>query len=145
MKLGIAEILENASKLTKKQDKIEYLRNNYSPVLGQIIQYAFDPKIVWDLPPGEPPYKPSEFPDSQGILYSEARRLYLFVKGGNQNLTPFKREMLFINLLESLDAKDAKLLLNIKEKKLPYKGLTLNLIKEAYPGLLNEQAESKEI
>jgi hypothetical protein len=74
------------------------------------------------------------------MLYTEARRLYLFLKGGNPNLTPFRREMLFINLLETVHPNDAKLLLTVKEKKLPYKGLTLNLIKEAYPGLINEQA-----
>lgn len=140
MKLAIYEILENASKLTKKQDKIEYLRKNYNPVLGQILKYTFEEQFVWELPPGDPPYKPSEYPDSHGMLYTEARRLYLFLKGGNPNLTPFRREMLYINLLETVHPNDAKLLLTIKEKKLPYKGLTLNLIKEAYPGLINEQA-----
>jgi hypothetical protein len=140
MKLAIYEILENASKLTKKQDKIDYLRKNYNPVLGQILKYAFEEQFVWELPPGDPPYKPSEYPDSHGMLYTEARRLYLFLKGGNPNLTPFRREMLFINLLETVHPNDAKLLLTVKEKKLPYKGLTLNLIKEAYPGLINEQA-----
>lgn len=141
MKLGIAEILENASKLTKKQDKIDYLRNNYNPGLGTIIKYALDPTIVWDLPPGEPPYKPSEFPDTHGMLYTEVRRLYLFIKGGNPNLTPLKREALYIGLLESVHPADAKLLIAIKEKKLPYKGLTENLIKEAYPGLLTNEEQ----
>lgn len=140
MKLAIYEILENASKLTKKQDKIDYLRNNYNPVLGQILKYTFEEQFIWELPPGDPPYKPSEYPDSHGMLYTEARRLYLFLKGGNPNLTPFRREMLYINLLETVHPNDAKLLLAIKEKKLPYKGLTLNFIKEAYPGLINEQA-----
>jgi hypothetical protein len=140
MKLAIYEILENASKLAKKQEKIDYLRNNYNPVLGQVLKYTFEEQFVWVLPPGVPPYKPSEFPDAHGMLYTEARRLYLFLEGGNVNLTPFRREMLFINLLETVHPNDAKLLLAIKEKKLPYKGLTLNLIKEAYPGLIHEQA-----
>lgn len=141
MRLAIYEILENASKLSKKEDKLNYLRQNYNPALGQILKYTFEPEFVWDLPPGDPPYKPSEYPDSHGMLYSETRRLYLFLKGGNPNLTPFKREMLFINLLESVHPKDAELLLAIKEKKLPYKGLTINLIREAYPGLINEQQQ----
>jgi hypothetical protein len=140
MRLAISEILENASKLTKKQDKIDYLRNNYNPVLGQILKYTFEEQYIWELPPGEPPYKPSEYPDTHGMLYSESRRLYLFLRGGNNNLSPFKREMLFINFLESIHPNDAKLILSVKEKKLPYKGLTLNLIKEAYPGLIHEQA-----
>lgn len=138
MRLGIAEILENASKLTKKEDKINYLRNNYNPVLGQILQYTFEKKYEWELPPGAPPYKPSDYPDAHGMLYTEARRLYLFLKGGNPNLTTLKRESLYIGLLESVHPSDAKLLIAIKDKKLPYKSLTLNLIKEAYPGLINE-------
>lgn len=139
MRLSISEILQNASKLTKKEEKIEYLRTNYNPVLGNILKYTFNKEYVWDLPPGDPPYKPNEFPDSHGMLYTEARKLYLFLRGGNPNLTPFKREMLFINLLETVHPEDAKLLLSVKDKKLPYKGLTLNLIKEAYPGLIDEQ------
>jgi hypothetical protein len=73
------------------------------------------------------------------MLYTEARRLYLFLKGGNPNLTSFRRETLYITLLETVHPDDAKLLLAIKEKKLPYKGLTLNFIKEALPGLIDEQ------
>jgi hypothetical protein len=138
MKLGISEILENASKITKKQDKIDYLRNNFNPVLGQILKYTFEKQYEWELPPGDPPYKPSEFPDTHGMLYREARRIYLFLKGGNPNLTSFKREMLYITFLESIHPNDAKLMLAIREKKLPYKGLSKALIEEAYPGLINE-------
>lgn len=145
MRLAIYEILQNASKLTKKEEKIEYLRNNYNPVLGNILKYTFEKQHVWELPPGDPPYKPCEFPDSHGMLYTEARKLYLFLRGGNPNLTPFKREMLFINLLETVHPEDAKLLLSVKDKKLPYKGLTLNLIKEAYPGLIDEQERIQEV
>jgi hypothetical protein len=138
MRLGISEILENASKISKKQDKLDYLRNNFNPVLGQILKYTYEPQFEWELPPGEPPYKPSEFPDSHGMLYTEARRIYLFLKGGNPNLTPFKREMLYITFLETIHPNDAKLIIAIRDKKLPYKGLTKALIQEAYPGLINE-------
>jgi hypothetical protein len=138
MRLAIYEILENTAKLTKKEEKIEYLRKNFNPVLGNILKYTFDKQFQWDLPPGAPPYKPSEFPDTHGMLYSEARKMYLFLKGGNENLTPFRREMLYINFLETIHPDDAKLIVAIKEKKLPYKGLTVILIKEAYPGLIDD-------
>lgn len=141
MRLAVSEILENASKLTKKEDKLNYLRQNFNPTVGQILKYTFNKDFEWDLPPGEPPYKPSEFLDTHGMLYTEARRLYLFVKGGNPNLKPLRREQLYINFLESIHPNDAKLILAIREKKLPYKGLTEALIREAYPGLLNEQHE----
>jgi hypothetical protein len=43
-----------------------------------------------------------------------------------------RRESLFITLLESVDPKDAKLLLSVKNKKLPYKNITKDLIQEAF-------------
>lgn len=140
MKLGVAEILEKASKLSRKSEKIDFLRKNDSFALRTILQGAFDPRIVWALPEGIPPFKKNDLVDLEGVLYSEARKLYLFVEGGNTNLKPLRRETLFIELLESLSPADADLMCSVKDKKIPYKGITSQLVKEAFPGLLgNEQ------
>lgn len=136
MRLGIAEILKRVSESKTKEEKIEILQKNDSSAIRTVIKYALDPVVKWDLPEGNPPYKPCQFLDQQSMLYQEARRLYLFIEGGNPNLKPIKREALFINLLESVDPEDAKVLLAAKDKKLPYKGITANLINEAYPGLI---------
>lgn len=137
MRLGIAEILKKVSEVKKREEKIEMLRKYDSPVLRYILQLAYDPKIQWKLPEGKPPYKPAEFLDQESRLYQEARRLYLFLEGGNDNLKPIKREMLFINLLESLAPADAELLCEVKEKRLPHKNITPELVKEAFPGILS--------
>lgn len=139
MRPRISQILEEASELPSKEDKIDYLRRNDSVVLRQILRYALDPSIEWLLPKGKVPYKPSPFPDGENMLYTETRRLYLFVKGGNDALSPLKREQLFIQLLEALDPRDAELICAVKDKRLPYKGLSTKLIKETFPGLVNEQ------
>lgn len=136
MKLGVAEILKLAAETKGTEQKIEVLRKHYNPTLGTILKYALDPSVKWDLPEGDPPYKQNEYPDQQGVLYTEARRLYLFLEGGNNNLTKLRRETLFIQFLENLDPQDAKVILAAKDKKLPFKGLTLKLIEQAYPGLL---------
>ena len=136
MRLGISEILKKVSESKTKEEKLEILRKNDSSAIRTVLKYALDPAIVWALPEGEPPYKPCQFLDQQSMLYHEARRLYLFIEGGNPNLTAMKRETLFINLIESIDPNDAKVILAAKEKKLPYKGITTNLINEAYPGLI---------
>jgi hypothetical protein len=60
----------------------------------------------------------------------------LFIEGGNPNLTPLKRESLFIGLIESIDPEDAKVLLAAKDKKLPVKGITSTIVNEAFPGLI---------
>lgn len=136
MRLGIAEVLKRTSEQKTKEEKIMTLRKNDSSALRTILKYALDPAIKWALPEGDPPYKPAPYLDQQSMLYQEARRLYLFVEGGNPNLTPMKRETLFIGLIESIDAEDAKVLLAAKEKKLPYKGITVNIVNEAFPGLI---------
>jgi hypothetical protein len=59
----------------------------------------------------------------------------LFIEGGNPNLNQIKRESLFISVLENVHPEDAKLLLSMKEKKLPYSGLNSKLILKAFPGL----------
>ena len=103
----------------------------------RLLKYTFDPNIEFDLPEGAPPYKENDVIDEDDSgLYAEDRRLYLFIKGGNPDLKPVKREMLFIELLENINPKEAKVLLAVKDKKLPYKGLTKKLVEEAFPGLL---------
>lgn len=136
MKLGLAEILKKASEFEKKQDRIDYLYKNDSHALRAILKYAYDPKVKFILPEGAPPYKPNDLPDLQSVLYSELRKMYLFIEGGNTNLKPVRREYLFVQFLENLDKADAELILAVKEKKLPYKGITKKFIEEIYPGLL---------
>jgi len=135
MKLGIAEILENASKIEDNNKKIEYLRQQDNPTLRMVLQYAYSPSIKWLLPEGNPPYKENQLVDQQSRLYTEARKFYLFVEGGNPNLKQIRREFLFIELLEVVDPKDAVLLLAMKDKKLPYPNLTPELIQQTFPGL----------
>ena len=73
------------------------------------------------------------------MLYQEARRLYLFLEGGNDNLTALRREQLFISFIESIDKEDAKLMLAAKDKKIPYKGITAKLVNTAFPGLISPE------
>ena len=48
----------------------------------------------------------------------------------------YKRERLFIGILESIHPQDAELVLKMVEKKMPAKGLTRKIVEEAFPGLL---------
>ena len=137
MKLAVSEILEKANALKTKKERIDYLRSNDNVALRGIIQLALDPKFVWALPIGTPPYKPYNGVDNEGVLYNEMRRLYIFLEGGHPTLKQMRREQLFIQLLESVTPKDAEMLIAVKDKKLPYKGITRDVIQEAFPGLIN--------
>jgi len=135
MQPGVSEILDKVSKLKKESDKIEVLKMSQCPALLTVLQGAFDSRIKWLLPEGVPPYRPNPAPETHNVLHSEMRKMYLFVEGGNPNLKQIKREALFIEMLESVHHEDAKVLLNIKEKKTPAKGLTKEMVNKAFPGL----------
>jgi hypothetical protein len=48
-----------------------------------------------------------------------------------------RRETKFIQLLESIHAEDAIIVLNMVAKKAPVKGLTKKIVEEAFPNLLS--------
>lgn len=140
MQVSVSEFLEKVGKLKRTQEKVDALKANDSYVLRVILQGAFDPTVKWMLPEGEPPYKPNDLTDQEHVLINEARKILYFVEGFYDNLTTTKREQMFIELLERVDPKDAKLLCSIKDKKLPFNGITINHVKDAFPGMIqNEQ------
>jgi len=136
MALTFHEILTKVNNAKDKAKKLEILTQYDSPSLRQILKGAFDPKIEWDLPAGAPPYIANEAPlgTEHTYLDQEAKRLWHFVKGADANLNKMRKETLFIQILEGLHKSEADLLINVKEKKLnnTYKGLTANLVKEAF-------------
>jgi len=136
MRVGVAEFLEKVSKLKKKEDKVEALKSNDSYVIRTILQGAFDPRIKWLIPEGTPPFKANQLVDQENVLIKDARKLVYFVDGGGNNLKPLKRETMFIEFLESLAPADAIMICAIKEKKLPWKGITVDIINEAFPNFI---------
>lgn len=143
MRYGISEIINKAAAAKSKDEKVKILRENNSIPLLTVLQTALDPRYVWSLPEGPVPYTPSAHPDGYGTLYQEAKRFYLFIEGMHPTLKQTRREQLFIGLLESLEPKDAELLVMIKDKKLP-KGLDAKIINEAFPGLIQGKEEKKD-
>ena len=119
-----------------KPKKIDVLRKHNTPGMRMVLKGAFDPNIKWDLPPGIPPYIANEAPAGTEHTYLEleAKRLYNFVKGGNNLLNKIRKETLFIQMLEGLHADEAKILIDMKNKTLnkTYKGLTSEMVKEAF-------------
>lgn len=139
MIIGLYEFLYKVSRLKKTQEKVDALKYNDSVQLRIILQGAFDPTVEWLLPPGEPPYKPNELVDQQHVLIKEVEKLRYYVKGFHDNLNQKKREMMFVELLERVDPNDAKLLIAIKDKTLPFNGITIQHVREALPGLIPDE------
>lgn len=133
---SLYEELSVISELKTTKEKIEaILMHRRRDAFKALFGLAYDQNIKWLLPEGEPPFKPTEAVDVEGRLLNEIRRMYLFVEGGNPNLTKSRREFLFIQLLESIHPLDAKLIISIKDRKLPFKGLTKKIAQQAFPDL----------
>ena len=134
---GVAETLKRISELKSRNDKIVALRTDHSIAMQAIVDLCFNPKYKFLLPEGQAPYKPQpKESDHQAVLISNLRKLKIFYNSGTyDNLNQLKRESLFIEFLESLDPDDAELIVSIKDKKMPYKGITRKLFEDAWPAL----------
>lgn len=132
----VHEIFTKVNNAKDKPKKIEVLRQYDQPYLRQLLKAAFYSKIEWDLPEGTPPFIANEAPvgTEHTLLKTEARRLFNFIKGGNNTLSKTRKETLFIQMLEGLHASEAKVLIDVKNKSLnkTYKGLTSDMVKEAF-------------
>ena len=131
------EIATKVNNAKDKPRKLKVLKDHDSVPLRQILKGAFDPKIEWLLPKGDDiPYNKNDAPigTEHTLLSQEAKRLYLFTKGGDNTLSQNKRETLFIQMLEGLSAEEAEFLVTVVNKKVnnKYKGFTANLVKEAF-------------
>jgi hypothetical protein len=143
MRLLLPEIFDKVQKAETNQQRIEILKQNNSPVLIDLLKMNFHPDITMKLPEGVPPFKrpgiPMGMADSN--LYKEMRRMYTWITPP-QNLHKIKSETLFIQLLESINEKEADLLCAVKDKNMTslYSSITYDLVNETFPGLLPPKA-----
>ena len=135
---ALSQILKETSELKAKKDRVEYLKKNTNPALNKLLRYTFGKDVKFLLPEGAPPYKPSRF-DEPGNLYNEVKRLYLFIEGGHPTLSTIRRETIFIETLEFVSKEDAKLLIAVKDKTLPYKNITEEFVRETPPHVFSDE------
>jgi|SRR5210317_2127631 hypothetical protein len=135
----ISEVLAEAGKIVKRDERIKFLQLNKSPGLTDILRINYDDSVISLLPTGAPSYKKDDAP--KGYEYTILNKAYnqfkYFFKGPiANNMKPLKREGLFLNLLESLNEEEAELLIAAKDKKMKVKGITKKLVNDTFPGLL---------
>ena len=131
-----SEILAKVHKAKTKEQKVHILKTNDSEGLRMVIKSSFDPKIEWSMPKGEVPYKANDVPmgTEHTVLQSEARKLWHFVKGADNDTSQAQKENMFIQMCEGLHESEAELLIAAKDKRLHqvYKGLSKEVVKEAF-------------
>lgn len=134
--LMVHEILQEFDKAPKRKDKIDVLRKYGNKNFQLLMQYAFDPKIVFDVE--IPEYRVSKEPAGLNYMYlhQEVNRLYNFIVGHPKraaSLTKEKQSSLLAVILESLYKEEAEILISIIKKELTVPYLTARIVKEAWP------------
>lgn len=134
----IFEILDEFSKQSTKSDRKDVLLK-YKDVsaLTDVLRGTFDDSLQFLLPEGKPPYTPNTPESVPSTLRKQHKQFGYFVKGGpGTNMPAYKREMLFIRLLEAIHPRDAEIVLSMVSKQAPVKYLTKKLVQEAFPNLI---------
>ena len=138
---NLYEVFDEFEQAKTKKDRMDVIQRNLSTTLVNVLELTFHPQIKW---------KVKELPESYrvptdilpGITYdslnSQLRRLYMFREGNQtaETLTQKRREELLIQLLESIEPREAEVILGIFQKDLGVKGLDYKFVKEAFPNLL---------
>jgi len=137
---NIYEVFDEFELVSSKKDKLNVIEKNLSPTLVKVLELTFHPSYQWletDIPDN---YKiPDTLPGmSHAQLSTEIRKLYMFRKGEQtaEKLTSRKRNELLIQLLESLEPREAEVVAGIFRKDQGVKGLTYKFVKEAFPQML---------
>lgn len=134
----IYEVFEEFSQAKARKDKITVLQKHSSACLKDILRGLFDDRVQWNLPGGTPPYTASHAESTPSTLLKQNLKFQYLVKGikTSDDLPAFKREKIFIDMLEVVHPEDAKILVSMINKKSPVKGLTKKIAQEAYPNLI---------
>ena len=159
----VFEVLNVVCKQRTTAKKVEALKKFEHASLKALFIWNFDDTVISMLPPGEVPY--SSLKDEQNTsgtlstrinqqsssmrfnntvnanqgfttLRREYKKLYNFIRGGNDQLNGLRRETMFIQILEGLHPLDAEILCLVKDKLLQTKyKLTRQTISDAYPDI----------
>ena len=134
--LLFSEVLDRVHKAKTKDQKVKILRDNNTPALRSVLKASFDPKIAWVLPEGDVPYRKNDAPigTEHTTLATESRKLFHFIKGGDGTTPAWKKEQMFVQMLEGLHESEARVICYAKDKSLHqvYKGLSHAVVKESF-------------
>ena len=137
---NIYEIFDEFEEAKTKAERKKVIEQNLSPTFVKVLEYAFHPDYKWTVIEVPDNYRvPDTLPGvSFAHLGTELRRIYLFQEGHptSLSLNEQRKNELLIQLLESLEPREAEVIIGIMKKDLGVKGLTYNFVKECFPNML---------
>lgn len=137
MRKNFYEIFEEVENSPDTLSKIAVLRQNANPALLLYLKNVFNPGVRFCVE-SVPEYKPQDMPVGMGFtsIDMELKRSYLFQPGHPSrpaNLSQKRMNEILIQILESLENKDAAIFADMFRKKTPYPSITRALAESAFP------------
>ena len=134
-RVELYEILDLIDKSDNVKETVQQFGKQYSS-FTDYLRCVFDERIEFLLPDGKPPYRPAPPQSVPSTWHKKHMDLKYFVKVGvTDGMSQIKREMKFIEVLESVHPEDALIIIEMIKKKTPSKKLTEEVVKEALPKL----------
>ena len=109
--------------------------NQSNGAVQRVLQWNFDSTINSTLPEGPTPYNKNDAPASdltETQLRFEFKKFRYFV---TEEVPQTRRETMWIELLEGIPSKEAEMIDLVKDGKWPFKNVTLDIVKNAFPEL----------
>jgi len=135
------EVFDEFENAKSKKERMQVIGNNLSQTLVDVFKLTYHPDFKWKIKELPENYKvPTDMLPgiTHDSLNAQLRRLYMFLEGNQtaETLTEKRRNELLIQMLESIEPREAEVLLGIFQKDLGVKGLDYKFVKEAFPDLL---------
>jgi hypothetical protein len=134
------EVFDEFEAATNKKERMLVIQKNLSKTLVDVLRLTFHPDLQWKIKEMPHDYKAPDTVPGISIcsLSTELRKMYLFQVGNptSERMSDRKRHELLIQFLESLEPREAEVVMGIFKKDQGVKGLTYSFVKEAFPQML---------
>ena len=135
------EIFDEFENAKNKKERMQVIGQNLSQPLVDVLKLTYHPQFKW---------KVKELPDNYkvptdmlpGLTYdslnAQLRKMYMFLEGNAtaETLSATRSKELLVQMLESIEPREAEIILGIFQKDLGVKGLDYKFVKEAFPDML---------
>ena len=134
MKL-VSEIFEEIESTRSINQKKDILSGHKRTGFLSVLQHMFDRNIKFAIKK-IPEYRPSKAPLGLEDSYLEKAMKDLRLFYTDSNVSEERMKIILIQILESLNPKEAEILCKIITRKIKVSGLTERLVREVHPDLL---------
>lgn len=141
---NIYEIFDEFELANSSKERRLVIERNLNQTLVNVLLFTFHPDYEWLVHELPIDYKiPDTLPGiSTCQLGTELRKLYIFRKGDPvaASISETKRKELLIQLLESLEPREAEVVIGIFKKDQSVRGLNYKFVKDCFPNMLPDRA-----